>query len=68
MRLNFTSFEYENSKSTQPLSCICYNCNQSFFILKEYITYELKHKRNRHKFCSKKCYDNYQTTQKIKQL
>lgn len=62
MKTNFTNLEYEKSKSTQPLSCICYNCNKSFPVLKKYITYELKHKRNRHKFCSKKCYDDYQSS------
>lgn len=66
MKKNFTHFEYEHSKSTQPLSCICYNCNQPFSVLKKYITYELKQKRNRHKFCSKNCCDDYQSIKIIK--
>ena len=57
MKTNFTKIEFDIATSTSLLSCLCYNCNHPFNVMKKNITHELKHKRGRINFCSKKCYD-----------
>jgi hypothetical protein len=55
MKPNYTESKFIQSKSNDFLSCICYNCNQPFNILKKYVVYELIHKVGMVKYCSKKC-------------
>jgi len=64
MKTNFTEIEYSAATSTQLLSCICYNCNNEFQILKKNITQELKNNRGRNKFCTWKCRNEYKFTKK----
>jgi len=63
MKTNYTESEFDTATSTSLLSCFCYNCNTSFNVMKKNIMQELKYKRGRIKFCSKNCYDLYQTKQ-----
>lgn len=60
MKTLFTEEEYKNSKSTNKLLCECLHCKKSFGVEKKLITYELKNNRNRHIYCSTKCYYNAQ--------
>ena len=55
MKPLFTESEYQIAKSEELLSCLCYNCNKPFKILKKKVTRELNHDMNLNKFCSKKC-------------
>ena len=59
MKPNFTESEYQNSKSEELLSCLCYSCNKPFKTFKKNITRELKHNIGINKFCSKKCQGAY---------
>lgn len=52
----FTETEYNNAKSTNLLLCECRSCFKSFGVQKKMIKYELRHKRNRHIYCSDNCY------------
>ncbi|MFA5207062.1 MAG: hypothetical protein WC428_00030 [Candidatus Paceibacterota bacterium] len=61
MKLNFTEIEYQNTKSEELLSCLCYSCNKPFKTFKKNITRELKHNMGINKFCSKKCQGVYYT-------
>jgi predicted nucleic acid-binding Zn ribbon protein len=63
MKPNYTESEFDTATSTSLLSCFCYNCNTPFYVMKKNIVHELKHKRGRIKFCSKKCHDIYQSNQ-----
>ena len=63
MKPNYTESEFDTATSTSLLSCFCYNCNTPFNVMKKNIVQELKHKRGRIKFCSKNCYDLYQSNQ-----
>lgn len=65
MKPNFSEIEYNNSKPTDKLSCICYNCNKTFFIFKKNITQELTQNRGRIKFCSIKCHNEFRTKKQI---
>ena len=56
MKPLFTEEEYNKTKSTDTLLCECLLCNKSFGVVKKLITYELKHNRNRHIYCSDECY------------
>jgi hypothetical protein len=56
MKTLFTEEEYNNSKSSDKLLCECLLCQKSFGVTKSLITYELKHNRNRHIYCSDECY------------
>jgi hypothetical protein len=58
MKTLFTEEEYKNSKSTNKLPCECLLCKKSFGVEKKLITFELKHNRNRHIYCSDECYYN----------
>jgi len=51
----FTNEDYDNAKANDNLACQCYNCKETFFTVKKNITFELKNKRGRVKFCSQKC-------------
>ena len=64
MKPLFTEFEYQNAKSEELLTCLCYSCNESFKTFKKNITRELKHNMGINKFCSKKCQGVYQTNEK----
>jgi hypothetical protein len=55
MKKLFTEDEFNIAKSYDSLYCECYNCETPFLIQKKLIKQELKHKRNRCKFCSTKC-------------
>ena len=55
MKPNFTEIEFSATTSTQLLSCFCYNCNKTFYVMKKNITQELKHNRGRNKFCCFNC-------------
>lgn len=68
MKSNYTELEYQNTKSEELLSCLCYNCNKEFETFKKNITRELKHKMGINKFCSKKCQGEYQTKQNTKKI
>lgn len=57
----YTEIEFNLSTSTNSLACLCYNCNNSFYVMKKNIQQELNHNRGRIKFCSKNCHDQYQT-------
>jgi hypothetical protein len=59
MKPNFSESEYQNAKSEELLSCLCYSCNKSFKTFKKNITRELKHNMGINKFCSKKCQGVY---------
>lgn len=59
MKPLFTSEEFENSKSSNKLPCQCYFCNETFYIKKNQIMYELQNKRGRIKFCSPACLNNF---------
>jgi hypothetical protein len=61
MKPNFSESEYQNAKSEELLSCLCYSCNKSFKTLKKNITRELNHNMGINKFCSKKCQGVYYT-------
>lgn len=61
MKSNFTEAEYQNAKSEELLSCLCYSCNKPFKTFKKNITRELKHNMGINKFCSKKCQGIYYT-------
>ena len=61
MKTNFTEVEYQNAKSEELLSCLCYSCNKPFKTFKKNITRELKHNMGINKFCSKKCQGVYYT-------
>lgn len=52
----FTENEYNNSKSCDLLLCECQFCFIAFGVQKKMIKFELKHKRNRHIYCSDPCY------------
>jgi hypothetical protein len=56
MKTLFTDEEYNNTKSSDNLLCECIKCQKSFGVAKKLITYELKHNRNRHNYCSDECY------------
>jgi hypothetical protein len=56
MKTLFTDEEYVNSKSSDKLLCECLLCQKPFGVDKKLITYELKHNRNRHIYCSDECY------------
>lgn len=62
MKPNYTISEFNSATPTSQLSCICYNCNVSFNVMKKNITQEIKQNRGRIKFCSKKCKDLYRST------
>lgn len=51
----FTEEEYQNAKSEHKLPLQCENCKKTFYVMKKYITYELKHHKNAYKVCSIKC-------------
>ena len=38
MKSNFTEAEYQNAKSEELLSCLCYSCNKPFKTLNKNIT------------------------------
>lgn len=61
MKPLYTESEYQNTKSEELLSCLCYNCNKPFNTFKKNIMRELKHNMGINKFCSKKCQGKYQT-------
>lgn len=52
----FTENEFNVAKSTDLLLCECQLCFKPFGVEKKMIKYELKHKRNRHIYCSDSCY------------
>jgi len=56
MKTLYTEEEYKKTKSTGFLLCECQLCEKSFDVMKKLITYELKHNRNRHIYCSDECY------------
>lgn len=60
MKTLFNDIEFNSAKSTDKLPCECYNCNNTFYVIKKLIAQELKYNRGRIKFCDKLCYDNYQ--------
>jgi hypothetical protein len=63
MKPNYTESEFDIATSTSLLSCFCYNCNAPFNVMKKNVVQELNNKRGRIKFCSKNCFDFYQTNQ-----
>lgn len=62
MITKFTEEEYENAKSGDFLPLQCEVCNKIFYVRKSTITYELKHKNGRNRFCSQECF--HSTTKK----
>lgn len=62
----YTETEYLNAKSMDKLPCKCELCGITFLVIKKLITQELKSKRNRLKYCSKKCFDTQQITKQKK--
>lgn len=60
MKPHFTETELHTSRPSNLLPCYCYNCNNIFYVEKRLITYEMKNKRGRHKFCSVECHSQYQ--------
>lgn len=62
MKLLYTDKEFDKSKSTDKIPCKCYHCGNTFYKMKKYITYELKHKKGEIKFCSNKCKYNFRVT------
>ncbi len=65
MTLLFTDKEFENSKYSDNLNLKCNKCGSTFTAPKKAINFELKHKRGRLKFCSKKCFDDKQTNKNL---
>lgn len=61
MKPLYTANIFNSSKTEDKLPCQCYNCNKEFYIMKKLILHELKYNRGRIKFCSKFCYDSFQT-------
>jgi hypothetical protein len=61
MTFLFTDKDFENAKSHDKLNLKCKNCNGTFSSTKKAINFELKHKRGRLQFCTKKCFDDKQT-------
>jgi len=55
MKPLFTEAQYTKLKSENKLPCECYVCQETFYVMKKNITYEMKMNRNRLKYCSLKC-------------
>lgn len=65
MKPLFTYSEFKNAKSTEKLPCTCYHCSNTFFKIKKEITATLKgNSRNAAKFCSLKCFGDFNRTTK----
>lgn len=65
MKELFTQQEYENVKSTAFLPLGCYQCSQTFYREKKYITRVRKEQSNDLKFCGFKCMSDYLSKDKI---
>jgi hypothetical protein len=63
MKINFTETDFSAATSTTLLPCICYNCNNIFYVSKKSIKFEQLNNRGRLKFCSPKCLHKYITTE-----
>ena len=59
MKPLYTEKQYLESKGTGQLPCQCYCCGSTFYRMKKNITFEIKHKRGRVKFCSQKCNNSF---------
>jgi len=56
MKPKFTQLEFDLTlSSTALLPCICYNCNNVFYVTKKKIKHEVKSNEGRVKFCTFKC-------------
>jgi hypothetical protein len=60
----YTNDEFENSKSTDNLSCLCYQCNKPFFRMKKEIKRSIKGTRPDIRFCSQECLNESKITKK----
>lgn len=65
MKPLYTNKQYKNAKSTDGLSCECYQCGNIFYKQKRYVTSILKGDKHRRKamFCSKDCQFKHRITQ-----
>lgn len=59
MKPKYTKYEFDNAKSTDKLSCECYQCQSIFFRMKKEIKQEISHNRGRIKFCSQLCNNEF---------
>ena len=55
MKPLYTQLEYNNVKSSTELPLKCYDCGNTFYKMKKYITHEIKTNKGEIKFCSQKC-------------
>ena len=63
---NYTNIEFNMAKTFDELSLICEYCNKTFFVAKKTIVdAQRKNQRKQARFCSKKCYDLYQSKKVI---
>lgn len=61
----FTEEEYQNAKSIDLLPCECEQCGKEFFVIKKQITFERKHKKGNYRFCSTRCYNEFNGSSKL---
>jgi hypothetical protein len=65
MKTNFTEKDYNLAKSEDYLECVCYNCNNTFAVIKKEITRSYKHNLDINKFCSNSCSAIYNQNKKV---
>jgi hypothetical protein len=65
MKPKYNLIEFKLAKANEKLMCQCYNCNEDYYVLKKYISYELKHNIGSVMFCSKSCAAAYKSPKEI---